>query len=110
MDYNYNHCFCLKKSLSACDGWSDMSPCMAGISIGTSFPHFWSTPILARRVEGLNPDPNIHLSYIKVEPYTGLSIEAYVTLQLNMLIDPSIPGLKSVGHMLMPILWTFQVS
>ncbi|XP_046908636.2 scavenger receptor class B member 1 [Dermatophagoides farinae] len=103
-----NRCFCLQTSLAKCDGWQDLSPCTSGIPLAISWPHFLDCPTRATQVLGLKPDRQRHSSHLNIEPNTGLTLEAKVSIQLGIKIDSTIPGFSSVPHMILPIFWTTQ--
>lgn len=105
-----NRCFCLQNSLSKCDGWQDLSPCSSGIPLAISWPHFLNFPNRAKQLIGLQPDRERHSSYLNIEPNTGLTLEAKVSIQLGIKIDSTMPGLSSVPFMVFPIFWTTQVK
>lgn len=105
-----NRCFCLQNSLSKCDGWQDLSPCSSGIPLAISWPHFLNFPNRAKQLIGLQPDRERHSSYLNIEPNTGLTLEAKVSIQLGIKIDSTMPGLSSVPFMVFPIFWTTLVK
>ena len=72
-----NWCFCtLPDNPLNCkiDGIFDASPCYHDVPIMYSAPHFYKgNPILQQSIEGLNPDPELHSSYVDVEPVNNKS-------------------------------------
>jgi hypothetical protein len=65
----------------------------SNVPVFISFPHFYlADPNLVAAVEGLNPQKEIHQTYLDVEPQTGLLVEARKRLQVNYLMqDYTIP-------------------
>ncbi|UXI20892.1 hypothetical protein NH340_JMT06835 [Sarcoptes scabiei] len=110
MHFKEFRCYCLRESLSECDGWSDISPCTAGVALGISLPHFLGNINLQRKFIGLKPNESIHRGYFEIEPNTGISLNVYVPVQINIHIDPSLPGFGSARKGLIPVLWTTQES
>lgn len=65
----------------------------SNIPVFISFPHFYlADPSLVAAIEGLNPQKEIHQTYLDVEPQTGLLVEARKRLQVNYYMqDYAIP-------------------
>lgn len=87
-----NACYCLSNSTTDCnlDGLIDLSTCVAdGITAsGSHFLH--GSPELLERVAGVSmPNAAIDEPRIYVEPNTGLAIQVFVPLQINVKLTAS---------------------
>jgi hypothetical protein len=61
----------------------------SGIPSWASFPHFLNgDPSLVGSIIGLDPKPEIHSSYLDIEPNTGLLVRAKKRLQVNYQLIP----------------------
>lgn len=50
-------------------GLQNISPCQYGAPVYISNPHFYQTdPSLLKEVEGLEPDPELHGTFFKIQP------------------------------------------
>ncbi|RWS27344.1 Lysosome membrane protein 2-like protein [Leptotrombidium deliense] len=107
-----NFCFCpWPETPEKCylDGVLDISSCWKGAPIVLSNPHFLgSSADVYTSVEGLNPDPNIHTSYLDIEPRVGAVLKAHRRLQVNVKLD-RITMLRQMGSLreqgIVPLLW-----
>ena len=69
-----NECFCIhkkKKKRYRCriNGIMDLGGCQSKAPLILSGPHFLDTdPDLSKLVNGLNPDPAVHATYVDIEP------------------------------------------
>merc|ERR1719391_423587 len=110
---------CVKESTSGDDAWdlSDCTHCLdgtlnlmgcQGAPVIASLPHFLNgDEKLNNSIAGLLPDPSLHTTYINVEPYSGVALDAHKRLQINVPLMPNqyISVLKNVKEVLFPVLW-----
>ena len=82
----------------------------AAVDISLSFPHFLhGDPKLHTMVEGTNPDPARHQSYLEIEPESGLILSSSLRMQCNL--DFLNPGALNISHFsnfsetVYPMLW-----
>lgn len=85
----------------------------AGFPIALSYPHFYKAdPSMLEAIEGLNPNPELHESFLYVQPKSGLPLKFAFRFQINM-------ALQNIGHMsrvekfenfVLPLLWFEIVS
>ncbi|KAL8592979.1 hypothetical protein ACOMHN_017909 [Nucella lapillus] len=78
------------------------------IPVVVSFPHFYmADPSVVSSVGGMHPVPEEHETAVDVEPWTGLVLQAYKRLQINMYVtnvtDVSITG--NVKSVFLPVFW-----
>lgn len=100
--------FCFEVNKERASGLLDISRCQFGAPVFISFPHFHlGDPSYLNSVNGLNPNEEKHVSYIDVEPITGLSIDLAVRFQINIEIE-KITGFhyfNPVTKGVFPVLW-----
>lgn len=105
-----NHCFCSKSDPSKCEGYTDLSPCFDGLPMALTFPHFYASGNLLRKVDGLQPGPD-HVTKLLIEPNLGITMAAYVRMQINLVLEPfPVRGLRNLSPVVMPILWLEEVN
>lgn len=78
----------------------------------SSFPHFYNAdPSLLEQIDGLNPQKELHESYLKIQPKTGIPLEALVRLQVNLKVSksPKIRIMSKLPNMILPIMWIEEV-
>ena len=72
-----NECIDGLLSLQGCQGWclcyqSMLNPFSPGAPVIMSTPHFLDAdPALALAIDGIDPDPVKHITYLNLEPMTG---------------------------------------
>ncbi|KAM9467758.1 platelet glycoprotein 4 [Clarias gariepinus] len=106
-----NQCYCTNKEVTkncTLAGVLDIKACK-GFPVLISLPHFlYSSKDLLENVDGLNPNPDIHYTFLDVEPITGFTLKFAKRLQINMMYGPSkvIKILNKVKEMtIFPIVW-----
>ncbi|XP_072311252.1 platelet glycoprotein 4 [Eucyclogobius newberryi] len=117
LDNPDNHCFCHNQVVSrncTLAGVLDISTCQNGKPIYISLPHFLSgSPWLINAVEGLNPNPEHHDTFLDVEPTTGFTLNFAKRIQVNMMYGPSnvITVLKKVkDYTIFPVVWLNETA
>ncbi|KAK7895529.1 hypothetical protein WMY93_020854 [Mugilogobius chulae] len=112
-----NHCFCRDPVVTkncTLAGVLDISSCQKGKPIYISLPHFLSgSPSLIQAVEGLNPIPEHHETFLDVEPTTGFTLNFAKRIQVNMMYGPSkvITVLKQVkDYTIFPVVWLNETA
>jgi len=90
------------------DGVLEIATCKDGAPVVTSCPHFYmADPTYVQAVEGMNPQPLIHQTYLDVEPMSGAVFRANKRLQMNIRLKPSenFNDLKNLNETIFPIAW-----
>ncbi|XP_033844809.1 platelet glycoprotein 4 [Periophthalmus magnuspinnatus] len=112
-----NHCFCHNKEITkncTIAGVLDISSCQNGKPIFISLPHFLlGSSILTESVQGLNPIPEHHETFLDVEPTTGFTLNFAKRIQVNMMYGPSkvITVLKKVkDYTIFPVVWLNETA
>lgn len=108
-----NQCYCFSgRSLNDCDGYSDCSGTYAGVAFALTLPHFIGSPGLAKKIYGLRPNPDKHLSIMWLEQYLGIPIDVQLALQFNWPLHhlPSIGSLSNIRRCILPLGWFKGVS
>lgn len=106
-----NACYCIHKNFpERCEnpGTMDVAGCFGGSPFVITLPHFLGTsPAVASKVEGLDPDPRKHEFYLNVKPDLGLTIDAKVRLQFNVRVErtPFLRGFNMLQDTVVPLLW-----
>jgi len=97
--------------MSACthckDGMLNIMGCR-GAPVVMSTPHFLDGDTsLSADIEGMNPDPVLHKTYLNIEPHIGVPIEAHKRIQANIPLYPwdKLDVLKNVKEVVFPLLW-----
>lgn len=102
-----NACYC-KKGGFCKDGVLDVSSCRRGAPIALSLPHFLNAEAsVTNKLVGLKPEAHKHVTYINVEPSTGVVMSASRRIQMNFHLRP-MPGILHVANitdMFFPIFW-----
>jgi len=74
-----------------------------------SKPHFLDAdPYYLNAVEGLNPNAEIHESIVDIEPITGLPMNAYERLQINMRVQDVFVTYENMTEVYLPVVWVEQ--
>ncbi|CAJ1054699.1 platelet glycoprotein 4 [Xyrichtys novacula] len=112
-----NKCFCKDpKTTKNCTiaGVLDISTCQEGRPIFISLPHFLhGSADLSEAIEGVNPNPEHHVTYLDVEPTTGFTLRFAKRIQVNMMYGPSnvITVLKKVkDYTIFPVVWMNETA
>ncbi|KAI4454658.1 scavenger receptor class b type-1 sr-b1 [Holotrichia oblita] len=103
-----NKCYCPGNEYCPPDGVQSIQPCHHDAPLYSSFPHFYNAdPSLLEQVEGLNPKQELHESYLKIQPKTGVPLEALIRLQVNLKVNksPKIRMMSKLPNMMLPIMW-----
>lgn len=81
-----NKAFCEKDKCWG-KGLLPMSTCRPGNAF-MSWPHFYEgDPKFAEAIDGLKPDPELHKTFMDVEPITGMGLVSHTRLQMNMMVE-----------------------
>lgn len=104
--------FCTPQTKCLPSGLLNISNCQIvdyfHIPVVVSFPHFYlADPSIQSSVYGLHPVPEEHQTAVDVEPWTGLVLQAYKRLQINMYIT-KIEGISltaDVPSVFLPVFW-----
>lgn len=105
-----NACYCQQdREFCPPSGLLKISSCVYGVPFVVSFPHFYlGDPRLLEEVEGLNPDPEKHNSYLDVHEELGVTLDGRNRMQFNILVTKS----ATMSHLanfkegsILPILW-----
>jgi hypothetical protein len=71
-------------------GLENLTKASGNVPVFASFPHFCnSDPRLSANIQGLNPQNSKHLTYLDIEPNSGLLARAAKRLQLNYQLQNS---------------------
>lgn len=110
-----NQCYCNMDS-GACppQGFFNTTPCNFGAPAFISLPHFFKGDAkIAAAIEGLKPDPELHKSYVDINPKLGFPMSGYSRLQINVQVQKSF-GFSQLNmfskDMILPIAWFDVVS
>lgn len=93
-------------------GLQNISPCQYGAPVYVSNPHFWKTsPELLEAVEGLQPDPEKHESFLLIQPKLGVPLKATVRAQMNFKVEQSnhVDAVKNFRDFTFPVMWMEEV-
>ncbi|RWS03940.1 platelet glycoprotein 4-like protein, partial [Dinothrombium tinctorium] len=105
-----NRCYCVWNDSNACiyNGLVDLSRCQRLAPILASQAHFYGvSKEIKDRVVGLNPNRELHESFVSMEPITGLTMNAARRGQINVDMPQveQISMLKDVSPAVVPIMW-----
>lgn len=110
-----NACFCTRKKrkdwCSKYNGIFDIGPCSDEAPVYISLPHFYKTnPDVSQLVQGLQPDPKLHETWLDIEPYTGVPLFATKKLQISFRVEqiPQLAGFASIRHAFIPLVWVTE--
>lgn len=112
MSQRRNRCYCLGgRSWQECDGWTDMSPCMGGIPMGLSLPHFYNSPRRQAAIDGLAPEAAKHFGHLDLEPQLGIPIGANIAIQGTIFIQAikSVSTMATLPTVVLPLFWVQEV-
>ncbi|XP_075230022.1 sensory neuron membrane protein 2-like isoform X2 [Lycorma delicatula] len=112
--YPENSCYCngTVKGLttpSEClpDGAIDISSCL-DVPVIVTKPHFLdSSSLFSDKVDGLEPDEEKHSTFIDIEPKTGVPLQGYERLQINIKMEniSTIKIMRNLPNLLFPLMW-----
>ena len=84
-----NSCYCAREDhkeierFCHLDGIIDISPCMGGVPIVLSKPHFFlGSPVLSSKLIGIQPDRSSHESYFDIDPVSFFSLFQKDTVEI----------------------------
>jgi len=91
-------------------GVSNLTSCRGGAPIFMSKPHFLGAdPFYFARLEGLNPDPELHNTHVDIEPTLGTEMHAEKRLQVNVRISTEPLLYPNVSDdFYVPVVWIEQ--
>jgi len=110
-----NLCFCRQQEYNGANctaGIIDLGVCKKGAPIFASTPHFlYGAEEYAEKAK-LHPDPKLHMTYIDLEPNTGVLLRASKKIQINVQIKPfkRLQGFKYAPDMLLPVMWADEYA
>jgi len=108
-----NLCFCTFEDITLCKaGVINLGVCKKGAPIFASTPHFLYGEKEDAEMAGLHPDPEIHMTYIDLEPNTGVLLQASKKIQINIQSKPNkkLAGFKYAPDMLWPVMWADEYA
>lgn len=93
------------------NGLIDVSSLNLDVPVSISMPHFLNAdPALVQNlVQGLSPDPDLHASFVDVEPRSGATMNARQMAQINVAVGPTPLGYNQMVPAFLPYL-TFEYS
>jgi len=108
-----NECFCRSfannKDTSKCyeAGILDLRPCLHGLPILMSTPHFYQgSETYVNGVKGMDPNQTLHETFFVLEDTTSVTIGASKRIQINLDFQKySVYALRKVKKTVFPILW-----
>jgi len=106
-----NYCFCTTPPGNVTDvcaaGVIRIFPCKSDAPLVTSQPHFLNGDIRFRAlVDGLDPQEDLHATFIELEPNTGLMLRVDKKVQISLEIQPlKLDYFKDRQHYLFPAFW-----
>ncbi|XP_034952739.1 scavenger receptor class B member 1-like [Chelonus insularis] len=118
--FNYNNgeerCFCPQtitgvSSSKTCppNGIFNSSVCTFNMPIAVSLPHFLNgDESLKKNIDGLNPQQNLHETYVNVHPRLGIVMGGHSRVQLNVEAR-KVAGIPFLGNIedgqILPLIW-----
>jgi len=79
----------LRDNMACTDGLLDLQGCQ-GVPVIMSTPHFLDAdPSLHEAIEGVDPIREKHITFLDIEPNTGLPIQAHKRIQVSVPIEHS---------------------
>ncbi|KAG7213065.1 hypothetical protein KM043_002396 [Ampulex compressa] len=107
-------CYCPKENnANKClpRGLLDISGCQK-VPVIFSEPHFLNgDPELLEYARGLQPDKERHLTYIVIEPITGMPLAGFKRMQLNLRLSKQpLESLSNVSEGYFPLIWCDEGS
>jgi len=112
LEESNNQCFCVDgscKGFGDVSGLTNMTACMHGAPLATSLPHFLHADESIRaKIIGMNPDPNLHESYVDIEPVTGVPLNVHFGIQVNAVMQPvqNVERAKGFRDITIPLIYT----
>ncbi|KAK0176727.1 hypothetical protein PV328_000837 [Microctonus aethiopoides] len=111
-----NYCYCPESSSGSevtrqCPpaGLVNSSACSFNLPFLASFPHFYTgDKILREKIDGLNPQAELHESSVELHPRLGVLIGGHSRMQMNIQAQeaPSIPHLHPIEDgQILPLIW-----
>jgi len=102
-----NQCYCTKSGDCAPSGVFNATLCFDS-PIYASFPHFLSGEAsLFKNLEGLNPDPEKHLTYADIHARLAFPLDGASRFQINVQVTKG--GLRSLRYFddnqILPVIW-----
>ncbi|XP_026759659.2 scavenger receptor class B member 1-like [Galleria mellonella] len=94
------------------NGFVDIGNCYYGFPIVLSQPHMLDAdPVQRSYYEGMNPDPEKHVSYLNIVPSIGVPLSLQISMQVNLAVRMSEgnPITEPIKDKILPILW-FSLS
>ncbi|XP_026322687.1 scavenger receptor class B member 1-like [Hyposmocoma kahamanoa] len=90
-------------------GLSDGSKCYYDFPMVISYPHFYTgTPPKDMYVTGLQPDENLHNSFVVLEPLTGIPFRSVARMQSNLRVH-DMSGFpieyRKFSNLVVPLFW-----
>lgn len=81
------------------------------VPIIISEPHFLhGDPQLLMYAHGLNPDKDLHETFVVIEPYTGTPLSGQKKIQLNLKLERQpVNLLSNISEGYFPLLWCSNV-
>ncbi|MFX1297931.1 MAG: hypothetical protein ACFFD2_24170 [Promethearchaeota archaeon] len=74
--------------------------------VRVSKPHFLGAPYsVLYGVSGMSPNSDIHETYVRVEPLTGIVMQAAVKAQVNFQVRPDDLYFQNISNTIMPVVW-----
>ena len=90
------------------DGLFSTLGCQGAPAYGSG-PHFLSgAPFLSEAVDGLKPDPEKHVTFLNIEPLSGIAFQAHKRIQISFHLSQvkNIRVLSEVQEVFFPLLWS----
>jgi len=107
-----NRCYCVDGSCSGVKrGVFNATKCYFGAPIMLSNPHFLDADeSLRKELVGMDPRPNVHESYLDIEPVTGLLLRSNFKIQMNVAMNSakSVKRAKGFRDIILPIMYVSQ--
>merc|ERR1712071_507107 len=97
----------LRGNAACLDGLLSVQGCQ-GAPVIMSTPHYLdSDPSLSAAFDGVSPDREKHITYLHIEPTTGLPIEAHKRIQVSVPVDASLyfTDFNKVDTLIFPVVW-----
>ncbi|XP_065209535.1 protein croquemort-like [Planococcus citri] len=105
--YYQNRCYCKNNKCNYPSGIRDVSDCVHG-PIFLSFPHFYLASEQYRRdIKGMHPTAEKHQFSITVQKDSGMVMEIFARLQINVRVEPfsGLGFFSDLPKMMVPTLW-----
>ncbi|XP_065206598.1 protein croquemort-like [Planococcus citri] len=105
--YRENRCYCKNNKCTLPSGVRDISDCVHA-PIYISFPHFYlANESYRRSVDGMNPVAGKHQFFVTVQKDSGMVMEIFARLQINIMVEPypSLGFFANLPRMMVPTVW-----